>query len=364
MTFALSPRGRAQLAEEAERQHRAWMEHRARARRRRQMLLAGAAGAAAALLLLLVATAARAEEKVCEFTRSGLGKANFEIRYYVNGTATADPGITITAKSCGTSWCEYLVAGLPDAAAGSSTSYHVSIEDPVAQVLCPHSWPFSTRTPQAVVWNPVYQLAPGSGNVRAGDTQPDVELTLSGLPADPTGGSVTFTLYRPNMTVPVAAARAVSSLTRSGATATVDMAAAHEYSTNDRVTIAGATPATYNGTHTITVTDADSFTFPITGSPTSPATGTITAARLIQDRPASLVDVDQVVDAITGDTTWTAVVRYRWRAGDTTSLLVSPGPTTYVGQFEITLAAATCGDGNDPCVLTGPPDQTATIKVH
>lgn len=73
-------------------------------------------------------------------------------------------------------------------------------------------------------------------------------------------------------------ARAVSSLVRSGTTATVTTALAHGYLTNDYVTIAGALPVGYNGTAKITVTGASSFTYTVDNSLTTPATGTIAAA--------------------------------------------------------------------------------------
>jgi hypothetical protein len=46
------------------------------------------------------------------------------------------------------------------------------------------------------------------------------------------------------------------------------------------VTIAGATQTEYNGTFTITVTGASTFTYPVAGTPATPATGTITAQTL------------------------------------------------------------------------------------
>lgn len=68
----------------------------------------------------------------------------------------------------------------------------------------------------------------------------------------------------------------VSSLTRSGSTATATIASTAALSTNDYVSIKGANQAEYNGTHQITVTTGTQFTFTVSGTPTSPATGTIT----------------------------------------------------------------------------------------
>jgi hypothetical protein len=69
----------------------------------------------------------------------------------------------------------------------------------------------------------------------------------------------------------------VSSLTRSGTTATAATTTAHGYATSNRVNIRGAAQSAYNGDFTITVTGASGFTYTVAGSPTTPATGTIFA---------------------------------------------------------------------------------------
>lgn len=69
----------------------------------------------------------------------------------------------------------------------------------------------------------------------------------------------------------------VSSLTRSGSTATAHTSAAHNLATGMTVTIAGAVETDYNGAYEVTVVDADTFTYTVANSPTTPATGTITA---------------------------------------------------------------------------------------
>lgn len=70
----------------------------------------------------------------------------------------------------------------------------------------------------------------------------------------------------------------VSSITLSGQTATVKTVADHNLSSFVPVTISGANQAEYNVTDAdITVTALDEFTYTITGSPVTPATGTISA---------------------------------------------------------------------------------------
>lgn len=66
------------------------------------------------------------------------------------------------------------------------------------------------------------------------------------------------------------------SITSSGTTATVTHTA-HGLATNDFVTIDGANEDRYNGCFQITVTGVNTYTYTMTGSTTSPATGTIEA---------------------------------------------------------------------------------------
>lgn len=71
-------------------------------------------------------------------------------------------------------------------------------------------------------------------------------------------------------------AQAVTSITRSGSTATVTTAGVHGYASGDLVHIAGANEAGYNGEYEITVTSTTTFVYLVFSSPASPATGTIT----------------------------------------------------------------------------------------
>jgi hypothetical protein len=73
-------------------------------------------------------------------------------------------------------------------------------------------------------------------------------------------------------------AQSVVTLTSSGTVATVTTTLAHGYYKGDTVTIAGATPSSYNGSILVTSTPSPTvFTYTVTLGITSPATGTITA---------------------------------------------------------------------------------------
>ncbi len=70
----------------------------------------------------------------------------------------------------------------------------------------------------------------------------------------------------------------VTTLTRSGTTATATTSVPHNLLTGASVTIAGASPTGYNGAKTITVTGPTTFTYTVANTLTTPATGTKTAA--------------------------------------------------------------------------------------
>lgn len=72
----------------------------------------------------------------------------------------------------------------------------------------------------------------------------------------------------------------VTDITRSTTTATATTSVAHGYSVDDEVVIKGADQTEYNGRHTITaVPTTTTFEYTVSGSPVSPATGTITVGR-------------------------------------------------------------------------------------
>lgn len=68
----------------------------------------------------------------------------------------------------------------------------------------------------------------------------------------------------------------VTSINRSGSTATVAHTG-HGMATGDFAYIAGADQTEYNGAFEITVTGVDAYTYTVPGTPTTPATGTITS---------------------------------------------------------------------------------------
>ena len=83
---------------------------------------------------------------------------------------------------------------------------------------------------------------------------------------------VTWTEIHPSTADPFS----VSSLTRSGSTATGTTTTAHDLTVGVNALISGATQAEYNGNHAVlTVPTSTSFTYEVSGTPVTPATGTI-----------------------------------------------------------------------------------------
>lgn len=92
----------------------------------------------------------------------------------------------------------------------------------------------------------------------------------------------------------------VSSITRSGAVATANIPS-HGFQNSSSIIFSGADQAEYNVTETVTVVDADTVTFPVSGTPASPATGALVAQDVNQSRPANMPRVLQIeeIDAAT-----------------------------------------------------------------
>lgn len=68
----------------------------------------------------------------------------------------------------------------------------------------------------------------------------------------------------------------LTSLTRSGTTATAITPVPHKLATGMSMTVSGASQSQYNVTAPVTVTGPNSYTYQVAGSPVTPATGTIT----------------------------------------------------------------------------------------
>lgn len=117
-------------------------------------------------------------------------------------------------------------------------------------------------------------IATGTWNL---DASPMVTLVPQDLEddeeADPIGSEITLTVSSTTKKT-LAAAKNIENIVSSFPTVTTTVTA-HGYTTGDEVVIAGNSPTAYNGTVTITVTDADHFTYPLTYTKTAVSLGTV-----------------------------------------------------------------------------------------
>lgn len=102
-------------------------------------------------------------------------------------------------------------------------------------------------------------------------------LAVTGGGTDYPYGFYTLGVIKPDLTATSVAVinRVITSITRSGTTATATTEEPHKLTTGSKVVIFGASDPLYNGDKTITVTDATHFTYITTTAPASNASGTL-----------------------------------------------------------------------------------------
>ena len=191
------------------------------------------------------------------------------------GSTTAGSGFTLIDPSYAFVWGEY---DLDAESAGAKT---VSFTSASAQwSIVAASFRFGTTT-----FTMTGAVAVGVAVAATTEFTLLTVYTVTGSVATgvAVAASVSFTLVTVySITGAVATAVAVSAtwgimgITASDGVATVALTA-HGFSDGDPVTIAGANQSAYNGTFNITYIGPNSFSYLVSGSPASPATGTITA---------------------------------------------------------------------------------------
>lgn len=137
------------------------------------------------------------------------------------------------------------------------------------------------------------------------------------------------------------AAQSVTSITRVSGTATVTQTS-HPFVTGDVAYLAGATQSQYNGLQTVTKTGTNTYTYPVSGSPATPATGTITAQALNGtpvEIPRSVLtdDAYQAIQIKTLTSSLFTAVYYN-PTQPLGSIFLWPTPTTAANQLVLYLA--------------------------
>lgn len=178
------------------------------------------------------------------------------------------------------------------------------------------------------------------------------------------------------------AVTAISQITWSEATGSAvatATATAHGFSTGQSVTITGANQTQYNGLKTITVVDANTFTFPLTVTPATPDSGTT----ITLSRPGTSVAVTSMSrSGSTGfsDTVTVTAPSHGFNSGDTVTVTGATGTSTGYNvsavitridantfQFPITIAPPSGGTsgkaGNKNISLIGRSGTTITVTT-
>jgi hypothetical protein len=156
--------------------------------------------------------------------------------------------------------------------------------------------------------------------------------------------------------------KTVTSITRSGSTATVTQVN-HGYETGYLVYITGANESEYNVEgESITVVDDDTYTFTVSGTPASPATGTIKASvpalwRFIFDAAHEPIGVDPTATLIASGGSLTIPLKRTY----TEVISVVAGPDeTLSSDFGLTIGSSV---GLDQFTLQGSVDQTGAALI-
>jgi hypothetical protein len=152
------------------------------------------------------------------------------------------------------------------------------------------------------------------------------------------------------------APRSVTSITRAGATATATQTA-HGYTTGVIVRVAGATQSQYNGEFSITVTGANTYTYTVTGTPATPATGTILATAIWSKDTVSKLSVTSITraGAVATVTTTTA---HGWVTGETATIAGAAQ-----AEYNVSAVITVTGASSFTYAVAGAPATPATGTI-
>jgi len=156
----------------------------------------------------------------------------------------------------------------------------------------------------------------------------DQSVTISGATPNAYNGTKVIT------SVPLTTISGLT-ISRSGAIATAVTPTPHNYSTGDVVTIAGASPAGYNGNVVVTVySNPNEFTYTVASTLTTPATGTITSS--VPDPTATTFQF-----AIASGTASPATGTITAVSGEVTALNIVTAGTNYTSTPTVSITPST-----------------------
>lgn len=159
-----------------------------------------------------------------------------------------------------------------------------------------NTFPDTASGDRAEQWGTIYGKTRIAGTQSSGSgVATGVDTTLIPLGTSLTSNSIDYTVTA-DATISAQVVD-ITSIARSGEVATVSTTSEHNLASNVPVTIAGAVETEYNVVDAaITVTGLATFTYPVAGSPSTPATGTITAGFTSASVPVSSVDFGAVTN--------------------------------------------------------------------
>ncbi len=156
------------------------------------------------------------------------------------------------------------------------------------------------------------------------------QITISGVTNDPvfngtfTITSATTNTFKYNLSSPSSLAGTTAQATSLG----------HGFSSGQSVTIANATPSAYNGTYTITVLDANTFTYALSSGQSVSATGLITATSTVTNNVTSITHPTSGSSTTQSTATVTTGSPHGFAAGDTVTI-ANAAQSAYNGTFTV-----------------------------
>ena len=265
---------------------------------------------------------------------------------YPAGSSTSSVNVTVTSRTAGTTLNPGLLmpvsafTGISPGAATVISGSYASISSGVSSVAI---------TGVTAV-----------GPIVPGSTTAATNLTfLAGYPGY-VSTMTTQTAFTFTFSIAVPSTIAVSTISGNGTTATVTTSGAHKLVTGSSVTIAGATPAGFNGPATIIVTGTTTFTFASTVNATATGTLSISAFTLPGGTFSSIVSTPPSTGSrVATIASWSATTN------STTVALTSVGggsPITLTAGFSVPVSAFGGNDGYAYVAASpAPASGTATV---
>ncbi|KKN88644.1 hypothetical protein LCGC14_0245350 [marine sediment metagenome] len=170
----------------------------------------------------------------------------------------------------------------PQSIGAGENGITINIDDPSQQVKVDEA-----GVPISGEFDFIFNIRLTEGStIKAASTYTCVVETISGALSSGENVAITNVSDDKRVTVDNTVVPSSVTITRASTTATVTHTT-HGLVTGNKVVIAGANESDYNGTFVITYVDTNTYTYTVSGSPATPATGTITSSNILWDNTQS-----------------------------------------------------------------------------